>query len=255
MTTLLVRHADVLVTMDAARREVRDGGLLVRDGRIEQVGPTAELPASADETLDLSGHVVMPGLINTHHHLYQTLTRAVPAAQNANLFDWLVSSVPDLGASDARRRSTSPPRLAWPSWHCRAAPTAADHLYVFPPGCRLDDQIEAAVEVGLRFHAARGSMSLGQSKGGLPPDAVVEDEADILRDTRRLIEQFHDPLPGALLRIVVAPCSPFSVTPDLMRESTAPGAARTACGCTPTWPRRSKSSASASNTSASARLR
>jgi 8-oxoguanine deaminase len=219
VTTLLVRHADVLVTMDGARRELNDGGLFVRDGLIEQVGPTAELPAAADETLDLRGHVLLPGLINTHHHLYQTLTRAVPAAQNANLFDWLVSLYPIWARLSPASINVST-QVGLAELALSGCTTASDHLYVFPPGCRLDDQIEAAVEVGLRFHAARGSMSLGESRGGLPPDSVVEDEADILRDTRRLIEQYHDPLPGAMLRLAVAPCSPFSVTPDLMREST-----------------------------------
>jgi 8-oxoguanine deaminase len=220
VTTLLVRHAEVLVTMDVGRRELRDGGLFVRDGRIEQVGLTDELPDVADEVLDLRGHVVLPGLINTHHHLYQTLTRAVPAAQDAILFDWLVQLYPIWArlTPEAIRVST---QIGLAELALSGCTTASDHLYVFPPGCRLDDQIEAALEVGVRFHAARGSMSLGQSKGGLPPDRVVEVEQDILRDTRRVIEQYHDTRPGAMLRIVVAPCSPFSVTPELMRESAS----------------------------------
>jgi 8-oxoguanine deaminase len=218
MSTLLVRHAEVLVTMDGARRELHDGGLFARDGLIEKVGPTADLPASADEVLDLHGHVLMPGLINTHHHLYQTLTRAVPAAQNANLFDWLVALYPIWARLSPAAINVST-QVGLAELALSGCTTASDHLYVFPPGCRLDDQIEAAAEVGLRFHASRGSMSLGESKGGLPPDSAVEDEADILRDTRRVIEQYHDGRPAAMLRIVVAPCSPFSVTPDLMRES------------------------------------
>jgi 8-oxoguanine deaminase len=218
MSSLLVRHAEVLVTMDGARRELKDGGLFARDGVIEHVGPTADLPVSADDVLDLRGHVLLPGLINTHHHLYQTLTRAVPAAQNANLFDWLVTLYPIWARLSPAAIKTST-QVGLAELALSGCTTASDHLYVFPPGCRLDDQIEAAAEVGLRFHASRGSMSLGESNGGLPPDSVVEDEADILHDTRRLIEQYHDGLPGAMLRIVVAPCSPFSVTPDLMRES------------------------------------
>jgi cytosine/adenosine deaminase-related metal-dependent hydrolase len=220
MSTLLLRHAEVLVTLDAERREIRDGGLLARDGFIEQVGPTAELPLTADEVLDLRGHVVLPGLVNTHHHLYQTLTRAVPAAQNANLFGWLKTLYPIwANLTPAAIRVSTLVGLA--ELALSGCTTASDHLYIFPNGCRLDDEIEAARKIGLRFHAARGSMSLGEAKGGLPPDRVVEDEAFILKDTRRLIERYHDPRPGALLRIVVAPCSPFSVTPDLMREAAA----------------------------------
>jgi cytosine/adenosine deaminase-related metal-dependent hydrolase len=220
MSTLLIRHAEVLVTMDDRRREIRDGGLFARDGFIEQVGPTNELPISADEVLDLRGHIVLPGLVNTHHHLYQTLTRALPAAQNANLFGWLKTLYPIwANLTPAAIRLSTLVGLA--ELALSGCTTASDHLYIFPNGCRLDDEIEAAQKIGLRFHASRGSMSLGESKGGLPPDRVVEDEDFILKDTRRLIEQYHDPKPGALLRIAVAPCSPFSVSPDLMRESAA----------------------------------
>jgi len=204
--------------MDAQRREIPDGGLFIRDGFIAQAGPSAELPASADETLDLRGHVVFPGLINTHHHLYQTLTRAVPAAQDANLFNWLKTLYPIWAnlTPEAIRLSTFTGLAELALSGCTAA---SDHLYIFPDGCRLDDEIEAAREIGVRFHASRGSMSLGESKGGLPPDRVVENEDFILKESQRLIEQYHDPKPGAMLRVVLAPCSPFSVTADLMRES------------------------------------
>ena len=220
MPTLLVRNAAVLVTMDEARRELRDAGLFARDGWIEQVGPSAELPPSADEILDLRDHVLLPGLINTHHHLYQTLTRAVPAAQDAGLIQWLKTLYPIW----ARMRpddiciSTT---LGLAELALSGCTTTSDHLYIYPNGCRLDDAIEAARGVGLRFHASRGSMSLGESQGGLPPDSVVERPEAIQKDTRRLIEAYHDPQPGAMLRLVVAPCSPFSVTPELMRESAA----------------------------------
>lgn len=219
MSTLLVKNAHVLVTMDAQRREMAEGGLFARDGFIEQVGPTADLPAAADEILDLRGHLVLPGLVNTHHHLYQTLTRAVPAAQNADLFHWLVTLYPLWArlTPEAIRISTLTGLAELALSGCT---TASDHLYVFPNGCRLDDQIEAAREIGVRFHASRGSMSLGESRGGLPPDQVVEEEAFILKDSQRLIEQYHDPKPGAMLRLVLAPCSPFSVTPELMRQSS-----------------------------------
>jgi cytosine/adenosine deaminase-related metal-dependent hydrolase len=206
--------------MDDHRREIPDGGLFVRDGFIEQTGATAELPAQADEVLDLSGHVVLPGLINTHHHFYQTLTRAVPAAQNANLFHWLKTLYPIWGRMipEDIRISTQTALAELALSGCTAA---SDHLYIFPNGSRLDDEIEAGMAVGVRLHASRGSMSLGESKGGLPPDHVVEDEDFILADSQRLIERYHDPKPGAMVQVVLAPCSPFSVTPELMRQSAA----------------------------------
>lgn len=218
MSTLLVRNAQLLVTMDGERREIGGGGLWARDGRIEAVGTTAELPQTADTVLDLGGHVVIPGLVNTHHHLYQTLTRAVAAAQDADLFHWLVTLYPIWAGltPEAIRTSTL---VGCAELLLSGCTTAADHLYLFPNACRLDDEIQAARQVGIRFHASRGSMSLGQSRGGLPPDRVVEDEEAILRDTRRVIEAFHEPQPLAMTRIVVAPCSPFSVTPQLMRAS------------------------------------
>src|SRR6185503_19948123 len=183
-------------------------------------GPSAELPATADEVLDLGGHIVLPGLVNTHHHLYQTLTRAVPAAQNAVLFDWLKTLYPIWArlTPEAIYISTLTGLAELALSGCT---TASDHLYLFPNGPRLDDEIRAAREIGVRFHASRGSMSLGESQGGLPPDTVVEAEPFILKDCQRLIEQYHDPKPGAMLRIVVAPCSPFSVTAGLMRDSAA----------------------------------
>lgn len=220
MPTLLVRNAALLVTMDGKRREIPEGGMFVRDGWIEQVGSAAELPDSADEVLDLRDHLVLPGLINTHHHLYQTLTRALPAAQDADLFNWLKALYPiwaRLTPQDIRLST----RLGLSELALSGCTTASDHLYLFPNGSRLDDEIEAAAEIGLRLHASRGSMSLGESDGGLPPDSVVESEEDILHDTRRLLEEAHDPAPGSRLRVVVAPCSPFSVTADLMRASAA----------------------------------
>lgn len=220
MPTLLVRNAAVLVTMDGARRELRDAGLFARDGWIEQVGLSAELPQAADEILDLRDHILLPGLINTHHHLYQTLTRAVPAAQDAGLFQWLKTLYPmwaRMRPEDIRISTT----LGLSELALSGCTTASDHLYIYPNGCRLDDAIEAAHDIGLRFHASRGSMSLGESQGGLPPDSIVEQPQAIQKDTRRLIEAYHDPHPGAMLRLVVAPCSPFSVTPDLMRDAAA----------------------------------
>lgn len=220
MGSLLVRHAQVLVTMDDAGTEIADGGLYAEDGFIREVGPSQGLPPTADEVLDLEGHVVLPGLINTHHHFYQTLTRAVPGAQDVGLFDWLRTLYPvwaRLTPDDVRIATT----IALSELALSGCTTSSDHQYLFPNGSRLDDQIEGASPVGLRFHAARGSMSLGESNGGLPPDSVVEDADAILSDTNRVIEAFHDPSPGAMTRIVIAPCSPFSVTPELMRESAS----------------------------------
>lgn len=220
MATLLVRHAAILVTMDQARREIHDGGLFIRNGFIEQVAPTDELPPTADEILDLSDHLLLPGLINTHHHFYQTLTRVVPAAQNGNLFQWLKTLYPIWGRMTPQHIFIST-QTALAELALSGCTTASDHLYIYPNGARLDDEIEAARLVGLRLQASRGSMSLGESKGGLPPDHVVESEDFILRDSQRLIESYHDHRPGAWTQIVLAPCSPFSVTADLMRESAA----------------------------------
>ena len=218
MPTLLVRHAKVLVTMNDRREEILDGGFFAREGWIEHVGQSRALPQEADHVLDLTGHVVIPGMVNTHHHLYQTLTRAVPAAQDADLFHWLKTLYPIWArmTPQAIRAST---QVGLAELALSGCSTTSDHLYIFPNGVRLDDEIEAAQQIGMRFHASRGSMSLGESKGGLPPDRVVEREEDILRDTRRLIEAYHDPRPGAMLRMVVAPCSPFSVSEALMREA------------------------------------
>jgi 8-oxoguanine deaminase len=168
--------------------------------------------------LDLSEHIVFPGLINTHHHFYQTLTRAVPAAQDANLFNWLKTLYPIWARMNPEDIFIST-QTALAELALSGCTTASDHLYLFPNGSRLDDEIAAAGEVGLRLHASRGSMSLGESQGGLPPDSVVDSEEHILADSQRLIEQYHDPRPGSLLQIVLAPCSPFSVTGELMRQS------------------------------------
>ena len=218
MATLLAKNATVLVTMNEQREEIPDGGLFARDGWIEQVGPSQSLPASADQVLDLTGQIVIPGLINTHHHFYQTLTRVV--AQNAPLFEWLTTLYPIWArlTPDDIRISTSTALVELAMSGCT---TSSDHLYLFPNGSRLEDAIEPARRLGMRFHAAHGSMSLGQSDGGLPPDSVVETADAILTESERLIQAHHDPSPGALTRIVLAPCSPFSVTPEVMRESAA----------------------------------
>lgn len=224
MPTLLLKNAHILVTMDAAHREIADGALLIRDNQIKAVGTTRELmarlDAPPDETIDLAGHAVLPGLINTHHHMFQSLTRVVPGGQNHELFDWLRALYGMWGGLTPEMIYTSA-LTAMAELILSGCTTASDHLYIYPNGCRLDDEIRAAQEIGMRLHASRGSMSLGESKGGLPPDSLVEDEQAILRETRRLIEAYNDPTRYAMLRIVVAPCSPFSVTQDLMREAAA----------------------------------
>jgi cytosine/adenosine deaminase-related metal-dependent hydrolase len=218
--TLLVRNADVLVTMDRDRREIRGGGLYAEGNRITAVGPTTDLPKTADRILDLSGHVVVPGLVNTHHHMYQSLTRAVPSAQDASLFGWLEALYPIWSRLEPEMLRVST-MTAMAELVLSGCTTSSDHLYLFPNGCRLEDCIQSASQIGMRFHAARGSMSVGQSLGGLPPDSLVEDEDAILSDTQRVVEAHHDPGRFAMLRIAVAPCSPFSVSRDLMLESAA----------------------------------
>jgi 8-oxoguanine deaminase len=218
--TLLVKNATLLVTMDSTRREIRGGGLYIEDNRIVAVGESDTLPSHADEVIDLSGHLVIPGLVNTHHHMYQSLTRVLPAAQDAELFGWLTSLYGVWSRLNPEMIEVST-LTAMAELLLSGCTTSSDHLYIYPNGCRLDHSIEAAERIGMRFHATRGSMSIGQSAGGLPPDSVVEREDAILTDTRRLIETYHDEGRYAMLRIGVAPCSPFSVSRDLMRESAA----------------------------------
>lgn len=223
MSTLLLKNAELLVTMEGlgdSNRRIPDGGLYLCDNMIEEVGPTSELPGEADVVIDAGGMVVLPGLVNTHHHLYQTLTRAVPGVQDAPLFKWL-KILYGIWAGMTPEAIHTSALVGLAELMLSGCTTASDHLYIYPGNCRIDDEIRAAQEIGIRFQPCRGSMSLGQSDGGLPPDEVVEDEDFILQDTRRVIETYHDPEPGAMMRIAVAPCSPFSVTPELMRESAA----------------------------------
>ncbi len=220
MPTLLVRNAAILVTMDDAGRELRDAGLFARDGRIELVGASDILPQTADEIIDLKDHVVIPGLINTHHHLYQNLTRVVPAGQNELLFGWLKSLYPiwaRMGPEHIRVSAL----VGLAELALSGCTTASDHLYMFPNGARLDDEISAARDLGMRFTATRGSMSIGESLGGLPPDSIVEKPDAILKDCERVIAAYHDPAPLSMLRIALAPCSPFSVSRELMRDTAA----------------------------------
>lgn len=218
MTTILLKNTLRLVTMNDQREELEGGWILVRGRQVVALGSALDSVPEADVVEDMSGHVVMPGMVNTHHHMYQTLTRVIPAAQDSSLFGWLQALYPIwAGLTPEMIRVSTCTAMTELLWS--GCTTTSDHLYLFPNGSRLDDQIEAATRMGMRFHAARGSMSVGESKGGLPPDSVVEEEAAILADTQRVIEAFHDPSPLAMQRVVVAPCSPFSVSPDLMREA------------------------------------
>lgn len=224
MTTLLIEHAHRLVTMDQQRREIEDGAVVIENQKISFVGTTVEVDQwiensnlTIDRRIDASGTVILPGLINCHHHLYQTLTRSIGTAQGLSLFDWLKTLYPIWGQMDAEAVYISA-KLGLVELILSGATTVADHLYLFPNDAKLDDEIRAAQELGVRFHPTRGSMSLGESQGGLPPDNVCENEADIIADCIRVIEEFHDPKPYSMLRIGLAPCSPFSVTPELMKR-------------------------------------
>lgn len=217
MATLLAKNIHTLVTMDNQRREITNGAIFVRNNIIEAVGTLDDMPAqTADTVLDLSKHIVIPGLINTHHHMVQSMTRVL--AQNDELFNWLLTLYPIWARLHSNHLYTAS-KLAMGELMLSGCTTSSDHHYIYPNDCKLDDQIRAASEMKMRFHAARGSMSLGESKGGLPPDSVVEDEAFILKDTQRIIQQYHDANRYSMLQIVVAPCAPFNVSQDLMRES------------------------------------
>jgi cytosine/adenosine deaminase-related metal-dependent hydrolase len=215
MTEILIKNADFLVTMNAARAELVGADLLIRDGVIAAVGQGL---TSAGRIVNAAGCLVTPGLVNTHHHLYQTLTRAVPGGQDALLFGWLKTLYPIWARFGPDEIFTSA-QVGLAELALTGCTMTSDHLYMFPNGARLDDTIAAAAEVGLRFHPTRGAMSIGESAGGLPPDALVEREADILKDSIRVVDAFHDASEGAMVRVGLAPCSPFSVSRDLMRDA------------------------------------
>ncbi len=215
---LLLKNARLIATMDATRREIEGGFILIENNQIHTIGtPNDPLP-QADRVIDLAGHVVLPGLVNTHHHMVQSLTRAIPDGQDAELFGWLKAHYP-IWANLTPEMIHVSAITAMSELVMTGCTTSSDHLYIYPNGARLDEAIEAAQHVGIRFHAARGAMSVGESKGGLPPDRVVEQEPAILKEMQRLVETYHDKSRFAMLRIVIAPCSPFTVSEDLMRES------------------------------------
>ncbi len=225
--TLLLKNADVLCTMSEPgenesniESEIKGGGLFARNGIIEAVGESSSLPQIADTIIDMKGHVVIPGMVNTHHHLFQNLTRAVPAAQNSELFSWLKTLYPIWS-------NIGPEHVYWSAalglaeLALSGCTTSSDHLYIYPNGAKLDDSLSAASDIGVRFHGTRGSMSIGESQGGLPPDSLTEKETFILSESQRLIETYNDSGRYAMQRVALAPCSPFSVSIDLMRESAA----------------------------------
>ena len=216
MADTLIQNAGLVLTMDEVRRAVPSGDVLMRDGRILAVG--RDLPAAGCTVVNAEGCLVTPGLVNTHHHLYQTMTRAVPAGQDAALFGWLQVLYPTWAAMRPDDFFVSA-QVGMAELLLAGCTTTSDHLYLYPNGTRLEDTIHAAQEIGMRFHPTRGAMSIGESTGGLPPDDLVEREADILEDMIRVIDGFHDPCPGSMCRVGVAPCSPFSVSRELMRDA------------------------------------
>ncbi|KEJ96347.1 Cytosine/adenosine deaminase [Pseudosulfitobacter pseudonitzschiae] len=215
MTEVLIQGADHILTMDDDRRELSGADILLRDGQIAAVGQGL---TTTGETVQAQGCVVTPGLVNTHHHLYQTLTRAVPGGQDALLFGWLKTLYPIWARFTPDHMFTSA-QVGLAELALSGCTLSSDHLYLYPNGSRLEDTIRAAAELGLRFHPTRGAMSIGESKGGLPPDTLVEDEAAILNDCIRVIDAFHDAAEGSMCRVGVAPCSPFSVSTELMRDA------------------------------------
>ena len=218
MTTLLLKNADHIATMDDNRRELSNASIFIRDGVIEAIGDPADLPIDADEIIDLSGHVVIPGMVNTHHHLFQNLTRVVPAAQNETLFGWLKTLYP-IWSRIGPDQFYAAVALGLAELALSGCTTSSDHQYIFPNGARLDDSIAAASDVGVRFTATRGSMSIGESNGGLPPDFLTEKEDFIIEDSIRLVDEFHDAQKYAMTHVALAPCSPFTVSTELMRDS------------------------------------
>lgn len=214
---IVIKNAQSVLTMDDERRELRAVDIHVRDGQIAAIGQGLRITNTTD-VVDGSSCIVTPGLVNTHHHLYQTLTRAVPGGQDALLFGWLQTLYPIWAKfSPDHMRISALVGLA--ELALSGCTMSSDHLYLFPNGSRLDDTIAAAQEIGLRFFPTRGAMSIGQSLGGLPPDSLVEREEDILNDCIRVVDQFHDPNPSAMVRVGIAPCSPFSVSRELMRDA------------------------------------
>ena len=220
MSTLLIHNAHTVATQNDQGDELRETSVLVRDGLIAAIGPVSDMPHMADEVIDARHYLLVPGMVNTHHHMFQSLTRAIPRVQNAELFSWLRGLYPIWVRLTPDMIYTST-QLAMAELLMSGCTTSSDHLYIYPNSVTLDDSIEAARAIGMRFVATRGSMSVGESRGGLPPDSVVEGESHILKDTQRVIERYHDASHGAMTQVAVAPCSPFSVSADLMKDAAA----------------------------------
>ena len=218
---ILIRQADSILTMDDERRELTDNDIRISEGQITEIGQNL-ISKGEKNVINAHGCLITPGLVNTHHHLFQTLTRAVPGGQDALLFGWLKTLYPiwsKFGPDEMRISAmTGLAELA-----LSGCSLSSDHLYLYPNGSRLDDTIDAATEIGIRFSPTRGSMSIGESDGGLPPDNLVEDENFILQDCIRVIDKFHNPKPSSMIQVGIAPCSPFSVTRELMRDSALLG--------------------------------
>ena len=217
MSTVNILNPKIIVTMNDAGDELVGMSLHIKDGVITQIAPADQLPPS-DQQWDARGKVLLPGLVNTHHHLYQNLTRAVTGAQDALLFGWLQRLYPIWGRmrSEHIRVST---QIGLGELALSGCTTSSDHLYIYPNDCHLSDSIEAALQIGVRFHPTRGAMSIGESDGGLPPDALVESEDAILKDSQDVVTQYNDPSTGSMTRVGLAPCSPFSVSRELMRDA------------------------------------
>ncbi|WP_299925910.1 8-oxoguanine deaminase [uncultured Pelagimonas sp.] len=215
MQETLIRNAHTILTMDDLGRELTQYDIRLKGGVIAEIGQSLQ---SSGEVVEAAGCVVTPGLVNTHHHLYQTLTRAVPGGQDALLFGWLKTLYPIWARFGPEEMFTSA-QVGLAELMLSGCTMSSDHLYLYPNGARLEDTIFAAHELGIRFHPTRGAMSIGESDGGLPPDSLVENEAAILEDCIRVIDGFHDPRDGAMVRVGVAPCSPFSVSRELMRDA------------------------------------
>lgn len=217
MQTLNILNPSIIVTMNDANEELTGQSLHIVDGKIQLIAPADQLP-KAQVSVNAAGKVLLPGLVNTHHHLYQNLTRAVTGAQDALLFDWLKRLYPIWGRMRAEHIRVST-QIGLGELALSGCTTSSDHLYIYPNDCHLSDSIEAAKALGVRFHPTRGAMSIGESNGGLPPDALVESEDQILKDSQDVVAQYNDPNEGAMVRVGLAPCSPFSVSRELMRDA------------------------------------
>jgi len=218
----LIRNATLIATLDGKDRRIEDGSIRVEKGRIVQILEAGQAP-SADRVIDASGKLVTPGLVNTHHHFYQTLTRNLPGAQDEKLFAWLSYHYPVWRGLDEEMVAVST-RTALAELLLSGCTLTSDHHYVFPKDAApdlIDRQIEVARELGIRFQPTRGSMSLGSGAGGLPPDDLCQDEGEILADSRRLLARYHDASEDAMIRVDLAPCSPFSVTEKAMSGTAA----------------------------------